>query len=269
MMLLEGRQLVKNYPLKQQSFSRRPKLFQALSGVDLQLQAGTTLGLVGESGSGKSTAGEILGDLQQPSEGAVLYKGRDLRTLDRRQYRQFRRSVQFIFQNPKASMNPAWTLERSLIEPMKQLQDDFSAAAARREIRQMLPRVGMHPDCLDKLPSQLSGGQCQRIAIARALLLNPEVIICDECVSALDVSVQAQILNLLKALQRQFHTAYLFISHDMGVVHYMSDYVVVLVKGRILEQGEGEKVMLHPMQEYTQTLISSSLYRREPACAAQ
>ena len=166
--------------------------------------------------------------------------------------------MQYIFQNPKESINPYYTVERILVEPMKILVDGFKPHKARETVREMLNRVGLPDSTLGKYPSELSGGQCQRIAIARALLLSPEVIICDECVSALDVSIQAQILNLLKDLQKEFSTAYLFISHDIGVIHYMSDFIVVINRGRIVEQGEGSQLIRTPKDDYTKRLIASS-----------
>ena len=231
--VLEAIGMEKRFPVKQQMLLRRRDTFQALQGIDLALYSGQTLGVVGESGSGKSTLGEIFGDLQQPTSGIVRYKGQDIRSLGEKEYRRFRRNVQYIFQNPKESMNPYYTVE-------------------------MLNRVGLPDSTLGKYPSELSGGQCQRIAIARALLLSPEVIICDECVSALDVSIQAQILNLLKDLQKEFSTAYLFISHDIGVIHYMSDFIVVINRGRIVEQGEGSQLIRTPKDDYTKRLIASS-----------
>lgn len=266
--ILEGKQIVKDFALKKEVFWEKKKTLRAVAGVDVQLSRGQTIGIVGESGSGKSTLGEILGGLQSPTQGCVLYRGVDLRQMDRRQRRQYRRNIQFIFQNPKESMNPYFTIEKILTEPMKLLDEQFTPAYARQKILDILPQVGMEPDCIRKYPHELSGGQCQRIAIARALLLNPEVIVCDECVSALDVSVQAQILNLLKSLQRRYGTSYLFISHDMGVIHYMSDYVLVMVGGQVIEQGDGVQVMRHPSQAYTARLIRSSLFAEDSLCAA-
>ena len=185
-------------------------------------------------------------------------KGRISAHWEKREYRRFRRNVQYIFQNPKESMNPYYTVERILVEPMKIPVDGFKPHKARETVREMLNRVGLPDSTLGKYPSELSGGQCQRIAIARALLLSPEVIICDECVSALDVSIQAQILNLLKDLQKEFSTAYLFISHDIGVIHYMSDFIVVINRGRIVEQGEGSQLIRTPKDDYTKRLIASS-----------
>ena len=197
--------------------------------------------MVGESGSGKSTLGEIFGDLQQLHRESCDTKGRISAHWEKRSTGAFAAMCN-IFPNPKESMNPYYTVERILVEPMKILVDGFKPHKARETVREMLNRVGLPDSTLGKYPSELSGGQCQRIAIARALLLSPEVIICDECVSALDVSIQAQILNLLKDLQKEFSTAYLFISHDIGVIHYMSDFIVVINRGRIVESGRGEPV---------------------------
>ena len=227
--VLEAIGMEKRFPVKQQMLLRRRDTFQALQGIDLALYSGQTLGVVGESGSGKSTLGEIFGDLQQPTSGIVRYKGQDIRSLGEKEYRRFRRNVQYIFQNPKESMNPYYTVERILVEPMKILVDGFKPHKARVTVREMLNRVGLPDSTLGKYPSELSGGQCQRIAIARALLLSPEVI-----------------------------TAYLFISHDIGVIHYMSDFIVVINRGRIVEQGEGSQLIRTPKDDYTKRLIASS-----------
>ena len=233
--VLEAIGMEKRFPVKQQMLLRRRDTFQALQGIDLALYSGQTLGVVGESGSGKSTLGEIFGDLQQPTSGIVRYKGQDIRSLGEKEYRRFRRNVQYIFQNPKESMNPYYTVERILVEPMKILVDGFKPHKARVTVREMLNRVGLPDSTLGKYPSELSGGQCQRI-----------------------VSIQAQILNLLKDLQKEFSTAYLFISHDIGVIHYMSDFIVVINRGRIVEQGEGSQLIRTPKDDYTKRLIASS-----------
>ena len=232
--VLEAIGMEKRFPVKQQMLLRRRDTFQALQGINLALYSGQTLGVVGESGSGKSTLGEIFGDLQQPTSGIVRYKGQDIRSLGEKEYRRFRRNVQYIFQNPKESMNPYYTVERILVEPMKILVDGFKPHKARVTVREMLNRVGLPDSTLGKYPSELSGGQCQ-----------------------LDKTVQAQILNLLKDLQKEFSTAYLFISHDIGVIHYMSDFIVVINRGRIVEQGEGSQLIRTPKDDYTKRLIAS------------
>ena len=255
--VLEAIGMEKRFPVKQQMLLRRRDTFQALQGIDLALYSGQTLGVVGESGSGKSTLGEILGDLQQPTSGIVRYKGQDIRSLGEKEYRRFRRNVQYIFQNPKESMNPYYTVERILVEPMKILVDGFKPHKARVTVREMLNRVGLPDSTLGKYPSELSGGQCQRIAIARALLLSPEVIICDECVSALDVSIQAQILNLLKDLQAEFHLTYLFITHDLSVVKFFSDKIAVMYLGQLVETADSAELFRQPLHPYSQALLSA------------
>ncbi len=258
MQLLEGKEIVKEFPGRTERLGLYRSKVTAVDRVSIGIDPGRTLGIVGESGSGKSTLGEILGDLQRPTSGTVLYKGVDIRSLRKAGYRAFRRSVQFVFQSPKESMNPYFTILKTLIEPMKVLLDDFEPTLARREALLILERVGLQTSLANRYPSELSGGQCQRVAIARALLPKPEIVICDECVSALDVSVQAQILNLLKDLQNELGTAYLFISHDMGVINYMAHEIAVMSKGKIVERGERQAVLSAPMDEYSKTLIASS-----------
>ena len=255
--VLEAIGMEKRFPVKQQMLLRRRDTFQALQGIDLALYSGQTLGVVGESGSGKSTLGEIFGDLQQPTSGIVRYKGQDIRSLGEKEYRRFRRNVQYIFQNPKESMNPYYTVERILVEPMKILVDGFKPHKARETVREMLNRVGLPDSTLGKYPSELSGGQCQRIAIARALLLSPEVIICDECVSALDVSIQAQILNLLRELQRDMGLTFIFITHDLSVVKYFSDDIAVMYLGQMVEKAPSDELFANPLHPYTKALLSA------------
>lgn len=266
MIILEGKQIVKDFRMKRDSLFGPSRLFRAVDHVNIVLEEQTTIGIVGESGSGKSTLGEILGNLQVPTEGTVFYKGKDIFKMNAQEYRQYRRNVQFIFQNPTESMNPLYTVEKVLKEPMKLMLDDYDDKTASTEIEEMLIKVGLAPEYIHRYPSELSGGQCQRIAIARALLLKPEIIVCDECVSALDVSVQAQILNLLKSLQKEFKTSYLFISHDIGVINYISDYVIVMVKGRLIEEGYTESILNNPLMNYTRQLITSSMFVEEKLC---
>ena len=266
MNLLEGKEIVKDFRLKREGIWGKRRIFRAVDHVNIALGEQMTIGIVGESGSGKSTLGEILGNLQKQTEGIVLYKGKDISKMNDKEYRDYRRNVQFIFQNPTESMNPYYTIEKVLKEPMQLLLDDYNEEKASEQIEIMLEKVGLASGYLRRYPSELSGGQCQRVAIARALLLNPEVIVCDECVSALDVSVQAQILNLLKSLQKEFKTSYLFISHDIGVINYISDYVIVMVKGQLIEEGNTENILNHPVKGYTRQLITSSLFTEEAVC---
>lgn len=241
--------------LKKQ-FKVKGGLFTALEDINFSLYAGQTLGIVGESGSGKSTLGEIIGDLQKPTTGSVLFEGTDVRKLSREAYQEYRRSVQFIFQSPKESLNPFYTIEQTLMEPLK-IQN---LPCTSQMLAEALEQVRLPKEFLTKRTTELSGGQAQRIAIARSLLLKPKVIICDEPTSALDVSVQAQILELLRNLQKEHDTAFLFITHDIGVVSEMSDEILVMNKGHIEEKGNAKQVVFEPQAAYTQRLLSSSFY---------
>ena len=256
MPILEGRRLVKLFPGKRKVNPFQREKFAALDDITLYLEEGKTLGIVGESGSGKSTLGEILGGLQRPSSGIVLYEGRDIHQLSREQWKDYRKNVQFVFQNPKDSMNPFFTVRKVLFEPMQIMLEIKDRAVLEEKATLMLEKVGLSSDVMDKYPSELSGGQCQRVDIARALLLNPKVMILDEAVASLDVSVESQILNLLRALQDEFGTSYIFISHDIGVIRYMSDDVFVMLKGKLVEKGPVDQVIFHPREEYTKRLVN-------------
>lgn len=256
-MLLKGENLVKEFPKKSSGPLQR-EVLTAVNRVTLEIKPQKTIGVVGESGSGKSTLGELLGDLQKPTSGIVTYKGQNIAQMSREEYQVYRRNVQFIFQSPQGSMNPHYRIRRVLLEPMKAIADNYDEKQALKKIEQMIIDIGLDLSYLDRYPSELSGGQAQRVAIGRALLLNPEIIICDEAVSALDVSVQAQILNLLKELQKQYKTSYLFISHDIATVKYMSDEVVVMFRGDLVEQGEVLDVLNNPQHDYTKKLLKYS-----------
>ena len=262
--LLSYKNIVKEFPTKRQFLTGKvKKVLRAVGDVSVELLSGETLGVVGESGSGKSTLGEILGDLQRPTSGVVEYRGRDVRSLSDKDYGVFRRNVQYIFQDPKGSMNPNARIEAILVEPLITLKLEKDPARRSALAKEMISAVGLEESVLQKFPTELSGGQCQRIAIARALITRPEIIVCDEAVSALDVSVQAQILNLLKDMQRRFGVAYLFISHDIGVVNFMADRVMVMYHGEIVERGSAEAVLLHPTQDYTRRLLEASFAKRD------
>lgn len=249
--LLEGENLVKTY-------GRGRRAFTALDGVGFRLEAGRTLGVVGSSGSGKTTLGELAGGLQRPTSGRVLFRGADVAGLDATDRRAFRRAVQFVFQDPAASMDPGYTVARVVSEPLDMFERGMGAREKRERVLEMLERVGLGPETADRRPRGLSGGQCQRVAIARALVARPSVVVCDECTSALDVSVQAQILNLLRDLQGELGIAYLFVSHDIGVVSYMADDVLVMRHGRAVESGPAADVFAHPRDPYTKALLSSA-----------
>ena len=240
------------------AFGRRGA-FVAVDGVSLRLPAGGALGVVGESGSGKSTLGEVLGGLQPASGGAVLFEGREVGRLGRAGRRAYRRAVQFVFQDPVASINPSFTVARALADVQRVLFPRRSRAEAAARSREMLGRVGLDPDAV--LPArarELSGGQAQRVAIARALLAEPRVLVCDECTSALDVTVQAQVCDLLTRLREELGCALLFISHDMGVVARMADEVLVMRDGRVVESGAVTDVLGVPRQAYTRELVAAA-----------
>ncbi len=251
--ILEGKKISKHFNIK-----NKGKTVTAVDGVTVGIPKQKTVGIVGESGSGKSTLAEIVGDLQRPTAGTVLFHGKDIRKMNRKEYRHYRRNVQFIFQHAKASLNPHFTIEEVLLEPLRLWDESFEREKCRKQIKKILEKVRLPENVLRKYPGELSGGQAQRVAIARGLLLRPEVIICDEAVSALDASVQKQILDLLKELQREFQMSYLFITHDMGVVNYIADEVIVMKNGRVIESGPKDQVLYDPKEEYTKTLIASS-----------
>ena len=249
----------KEYVTKKHFFTGKIKeKYVAVKGAAFDIEEGKTVGIVGESGSGKSTIGEIAGGLQQPTYGSVLYFGRNIKELSEEEYQDYRKSVQFIFQDSKGSMDPNYKIFDILSMPLITTNIAKNKNEAEKLIDEMLLRVGLDLSIKNKYPAEVSGGQCQRAAIARALLVNPKLIICDEPVSALDLSIQAQILNLLRELQRELNISYIFISHDIGVVNYMSDTILVMQNGNIVERGEAKEVLLHPKEKYTKALIESA-----------
>jgi peptide/nickel transport system ATP-binding protein len=253
--ILEVRSLNKTFTLKEGFFGKR--LIPAVKDVSFTLPRGKTLGLVGESGSGKTTVGLTLMRLHEATSGKVLFEGRDLLALSEREMMAYRRRIQIIFQNPYASLNPRMTVGQILVEPMT----IHSIGASQREridmALQLLRRVGLPEASFYKYPHEFSGGQRQRIAIARCLTMKPDVLICDESVSALDVSVQAQVLNLLQDLQDEFGLSYIFISHDLAVVKYISDRVMVMNEGVIVEMADSDEIYRSPREDYTRRLLSS------------
>lgn len=232
--------------------------YVAVKSASFNIEEGKTVGIVGESGSGKSTVGEIVGGLQEPTYGNVFYYGKNINNLSDDEYEDYRKSVQFIFQDPKGSMDPNYKILDILSMPLITTNIAKNKSEAEKLIDKMLIRVGLDLNTKNKYAAEISGGQCQRAAIARALLVKPKLIICDEPVSALDVSIQAQILNLLKEVQKELNISYIFISHDIGVVNYMSDTILVMKNGTIVESGEAKKVLLNPKEKYTKRLIESA-----------
>ena len=232
----------------------------AVKCASFEVSEGQTLGIVGESGSGKSTIGEIVGGLQNPTFGSVFYYGKNTAELSNEEYEEYRKNVQFIFQDPKGSMDPNYTVGDNISFPLHTFKIVNSRKEGDKLVTEILDKVGLESGIKNKYPSEISGGQCQRAAIARALVVNPKIIICDEPVSALDVSIQAQILNLLKKLQKELNISYIFISHDIGVVNYMSDTILVMSKGNVVETGIAKDVLLHPKEAYTKRLIDSAFY---------
>jgi peptide/nickel transport system ATP-binding protein len=241
--------LVVDYPAK--GFGKKP--FRALKGVSIDIHPGECVGLVGESGSGKTTLGRAVLGLAPVSGGTVTFKGQDIGHLSRRERRKLSDEIQVVFQDPYSSLNPSLTIEQSLAEPLRVKK--MSAADASKRIRTLLDQVGLPSNSADRLPREFSGGQRQRIAIARALALSPELIVCDEPVSALDLSTQARVLDLFKDIQEQTGVAYLFVSHDLAVVRHLSHRVAVMYHGEIVEYGDGGKVTSDPDHPYTQRLL--------------
>jgi oligopeptide transport system ATP-binding protein len=255
--LLVVKNLKKYFPVKKGILiDRTVDHVKAVDDVSFHVRAGETLGLVGESGSGKTTTGYCVLQLLKPTDGTVIFNGKNLTKISRADMRQVRRDLQVVFQDPYASLNPRMTVGDIVSEPLL-VHDIGDRSSRRRSAEQLLEVVGFNPDFINRYPHEFSGGQRQRIGIARALALNPSLIVCDEPVSALDVSIQAQILNLLKDLQAEFGLAYLFIAHDLAVVRTMSDRIAVMNRGEIVEEGPAEEVYTNPQDPYTQALLAA------------
>jgi len=256
--LLEVRGLTKIYPLGQNLFGGGGHgEVRAVDDVSLEIQPGETLGLVGESGSGKSTLGRLVLRLIEPTAGSVFFEGRDLCSLPRGELRHLRRDMQIIFQDPFGSLDPRFRVEDVITEPLI-IHESVSRTARRTRVAELLRAVGMDESAARRYPHEFSGGQRQRIGIARALALRPKFIVADEPVSALDVSVGAQIVNLLTDLQREFGLTYLFISHSMPVVRYLATRIAVMYRGKLVETGLTEQITAHPRNAYTKSLLEAT-----------
>ncbi|MRT39265.1 dipeptide ABC transporter ATP-binding protein [Acinetobacter sp. RIT698] len=253
--ILEVRDLKKSFFSRKGLFGKDE--FQAVKGASFQLAKGKTLGLVGESGSGKTTIGLLLMRLQQASGGQALFQGKDILAMSEKEFAQYQRKIQIIFQNPYASLNPRFTVGQILMEPMQVHKIGANDTERKKMALELLERVSLPAQAFDRYPHEFSGGQRQRIAIARCLTLKPEILICDESVSALDVSVQAQVLNLLQDLQDEFGLSYIFISHDLSVVKYISDQIMVMNHGDIVEIANSDELYQSPQHDYTKRLLSS------------
>lgn len=255
--ILQVNNIKKHFPVKESAlFSKPSKFVKAVDDVSFEVKKGETLGIVGESGCGKSTLARLVMQLIRPTSGSVILNGQDLSTLSDQELKKARKSIQMVFQNPYASLDPRKTVEQLIMEPLV-IHQVGTHQERMKKVQELLEVVGLSDYHATRYPHEFSGGQRQRINIARALALHPDVVICDESVSALDVSIQAQVINLLKELQGKFDLTYIFISHDLNVVRYISDRIAVMYLGRVVEMGTYEEIYYNPQHPYTRALLSA------------
>jgi peptide/nickel transport system ATP-binding protein len=255
--ILEVEDLTKHFPMRTQGIIRRPAdPVKAVDGISFALRKGETLGLVGESGCGKSTAGRTLLQLVEPTAGKITYQGRDITGTRGKELQRLRTEMQMVFQDPYGSLNPRQTVG-SIIGAPFQIQRITPEGGSRRTVQDLMDRVGLNPEHYNRYPHEFSGGQRQRIGIARAIALHPKVIVCDEPVSALDVSIQAQVINILEELQDEFDLTYVFVAHDLSIVRHISDRVAVMYLGKIMELADRDEIYASPLHPYTQALLSA------------
>ena len=262
--LLEVRDLKVHFPIYSGLLRRKTDSFKAVDGVSFTVPTGKTVGLVGESGSGKTTIGRTLVKLISPTSGKAFWKGKEILSMSEKEFRPLRRKIQYIFQDPFGSLNPRMTVGKIIGEALEIHFADLDRTQRTDRVENLLQRVGLKGDMMHRHPHEFSGGQRQRIGIARALAVEPEFLICDEPVSALDVSVQAQIVNLLQDLQEELGLALLFIAHDLAVVEHISDFVLVLHRGKIVESGPARDVLENPIDPYTRDLLAAVPRLEEP-----
>ena len=255
--VLKVEHLKKYYPIRKGAFSKEKAVVKACDDVSFELHAGETLGIVGESGCGKTTTMQSVIRLIEPTGGAILLNGQDFRAMKGAELKQARQKIKLIFQDPYSSLNPRMTVKDIIAEPLDIAGVCKDKAERDRRVLETMEQVGLDPSYVNRYPHEFSGGQRQRIGIARAIILRPHVVVCDEPVSALDVSIQAKIINLLRQFQHDLGLAYIFISHDLGVVRHIADRVLVMYLGRVVEEGESRELFAHPLHPYTRALLDS------------
>jgi ABC-type oligopeptide transport system ATPase subunit len=255
MNLFEIKNLQKHYDIKKGLFAK-PTTIKAVNDISFHVKKGEVLSIVGESGCGKSTTAKLLMTIEEPTGGEIFFEGKDITKLSSNELKEYRKKVQIIFQDPYSSLNPRWNVGKIIAEPLK-LNTNLNDKEIKEKVLTIMKKVGLKEEWYERYPHQFSGGQRQRIGIARALVLEPEVIICDEPVSALDVSIQAQVLNLLLDLQEEFNLTYVFISHDLSVVEHISDRIIVMYFGDIVESNDVETLFAHPQHDYTKQLLGA------------